>query len=315
MNLEQKKEKIGIVLAAGGSKGAFGAGVVEYLLDVRNKRYNVIVATSTGAMKAPFVSFGVGSRLRELYTSVEDDSIMSYSPFNKKGKLKIYRVFYNMFFRRKGSLGDNSKLLETIRKNFTEVEFRALKIKEENDVFVCVNNATKNRNEYISIKECDYKDFTEWMFISSTEPILFQNVTKNKYEYNDGAVFDYVAIEKAIKEGCTEIDVVCNHPTEMVEDTWKSSKKPVKKFLDTVLRTLEQECDATFLLNLKIGKLLADKHGVKLNFFAPPYNLEGNSMRFSKYRMGEWVKLGYTTAKIKFEEQKKLIIEKINYEK
>lgn len=315
MNLENKKEKLGIVLSAGGSKGAFGAGAVEYLLDVKKRNYNIIVATSTGAMKAPFVGFGTGARMRELYTNVTDEDIMSFSPFNQKGKIKLKRIFYNMLLKRRGSLGSNGKLLNTIRKNFKKSEFRTLKMKEESDIFICVNNATKNKNEYISINDCNYEDFTEWMFISATEPILFENVIKNNCEYNDGGVFDYVAIEKAIKEGCTEIDVICNHPSEIIESNWKSSKKPIKKFLDSVLRTLEQECDATFMLNIKLGKLLAEKHGVKLNFYSPPYDLKGNSMRFSKYRMGEWVKLGYVTAKIKEEESKKIIIEKIEYEK
>ena len=309
---ESKNKKLGIVLAAGGSKGAFGAGAVEYLLDVKKRKYSTIVATSTGTMKAPFITFGSGLKIRELYTSVEDKDIITRSPFGEKGNTQIRKMIYNILIKRKGSLGSNSNLLKTIRKNFTEVEFRALKMKDI-DIIVCVNNATKNRNEYIHLKNCKYEEFTNWMYASSTQPILFENFKYNGCEYNDGAVFNYVAIEKAIEEGCTEIDVICNHPLEMEEENWKGSKNPLKKFFDNILRTLGQKFDSTFLLNVKVGKLLAEKHGVKLNFYAPPYSIEGNTLRFSKYRMKEWVKLGYATAQMKNEERK-ILIEKVIYE-
>ncbi|MBT8385300.1 MAG: patatin-like phospholipase family protein, partial [Bacteroidia bacterium] len=39
-----------LVISGGGSKGAFAGGVAEYLIDVKNKEYDLFLGTSTGSL-------------------------------------------------------------------------------------------------------------------------------------------------------------------------------------------------------------------------------------------------------------------------
>jgi len=292
------KTKVGLVLSAGGSAGAFATGAVHYLLDNKKREYDLVIGSSTGSLMAPSVAFGNTKKMVETYGTITNEDILTVNPFNKNNSLSFWNTFKNIYIKRKKSLGDNLALLKTIRKNFSEAEFRAIQMKTDIDIMICVNNATINTVEYKSIKDWEYREFTKWMWASATEPIIFENYYYEGCEYNDGAVLQHTAIEKAIEQGCQEIDVVCNKPIHTPKENWRSSNTLIKGFLDVVLRTFTQQVHNTFLLNMKIGQLLAEKHGVKLKIYSPPYRLTKNSLDFNKDKMKEWSQLGYVTAKM-----------------
>ena len=52
-----------LVISGGGSKGAFGGGVAEYLIDHKNEKYDLFLGTSTGSLMVTHLALG---KLREL---------------------------------------------------------------------------------------------------------------------------------------------------------------------------------------------------------------------------------------------------------
>jgi len=59
-----------LVISGGGSKGAFAGGIAEYLITVCKNDYDLFVGTSTGSLLIPLLSIGEISKLKEVYTSV-----------------------------------------------------------------------------------------------------------------------------------------------------------------------------------------------------------------------------------------------------
>ena len=56
------------------------------------------------------------------------------------------------------------------------------------EVIVCVSNLTANTVKYKRLKECDYEDFLDWIWISCNYVPFMTLVVKDDYEYADGGL-------------------------------------------------------------------------------------------------------------------------------
>jgi predicted patatin/cPLA2 family phospholipase len=45
-----------LVVSGGGSKGAFGGGVAQYLIEEEKRDYDLLIGTSTGSLLVPFLA-------------------------------------------------------------------------------------------------------------------------------------------------------------------------------------------------------------------------------------------------------------------
>lgn len=70
-----------LVISGGGSKGAFAGGVAQYLMEVENREYDILVGTSTGSLLIPQLALNQISKLHSIYTNVNQRSIFSLNPF------------------------------------------------------------------------------------------------------------------------------------------------------------------------------------------------------------------------------------------
>ena len=65
-----------LVISGGGSKGAFAGGVAEYLISKLGIKYDLLVGTSTGSLLISHLALGKVDKIREVFTSVNQKSIL-----------------------------------------------------------------------------------------------------------------------------------------------------------------------------------------------------------------------------------------------
>ena len=161
-----------LVISGGGSKGAFGGGVAQYLIEEMGHRYDLFVGTSTGSLLIPHLALDKIEKIKGVYTSVTQESIFSHQPFvvkkDKWGGKEIGIHHLNVlrnFLRKSKTFGESLNLRILITRTFTEEEFNLLQ-QSSRELVVTVSNLSLNQVEYKSIKDFDYMDFCDWIWIS-----------------------------------------------------------------------------------------------------------------------------------------------------
>ncbi len=289
-----------LVISGGGSKGAFGGGVAQYLMDVEKREYDILVGTSTGSLMIPQLALNQISKLHHIYTNVNQRSIFSLNPFvvrKKEGREYVSINFLTtilQFLKKKRTFGESRALRRTIKKNFTAEEFESIK-RHGKDVVVTVSNLSKNRIEYKSIKDFTYEEFCDWIWISCNYIPFMSLVKKDGFEYGDGGLGCVVPIREAIRRGATEIDAIILE-SENMEHNKVLGKNPFSLMLSIYGFVLDQ----IEYHDISEGVLAAKHNGVQLNLYYTPTKLTENSLIFNKKLMSKWWQLGYQYAQEKF---------------
>lgn len=292
-----ERVKKALVISGGGSKGAFGGGVAEYLIEENKNEYDIFVGSSTGSLLIPHLALGNVKKVKELYTSANPHSIFDVSPFVlkklKNGGKTIKINHFNIicqFLKKRRTFGESRNLRKMIVSSFSQKEFELLKASGK-DVVITVSNLSKNRVEYKSIQDCTYDDFCDWIWISCNLIPFMSLVEKNGYRYADGGLGSKVPIEVAIRRGAKVVDVI-------VLDTEDSlgNPEPVNNVFSLMseLNTFMSERIAR--QNIRIGKLMATQNNVLLNFYYTPSELTQNSLVFEKKQLEDWWETGYKYA-------------------
>ncbi|MDO6602684.1 patatin-like phospholipase family protein [Arenibacter palladensis] len=289
-----------LVISGGGSKGAFAGGVAQYLMEIEKREYDILVGTSTGSLLIPQLALNQIDKLHNIYTNVSQRSIFSLNPFvvRKKGDREYVSInFLNTFLqfvKSKRTFGESKALRRTIRKNFSEAEFKRLK-KGKKDIVVTVSNLSKNRIEYKSIMDFSYDEFCDWIWISCNYIPFMSLVKKDGFEYGDGGLGCVVPIREAIRRGATEIDAIILE-SENMEHNKVLGKNPFSLMLSIYGFVLDQ----IEYHDISEGVLAAKHNGVQLNLYYTPTKLTENSLVFNKKLMSLWWQQGYKYAEEKF---------------
>jgi len=290
-----------LVISGGGSKGAFAGGVAQYLLQEKGHTYDLLLGTSTGSLLIPHLALGNVDKIYNIYTNVNAKKIFNINPFVIKKRKGVDIVTINhfnvlmQFLKKKRTFGESLKLKNYIRKNLSLSEFNQLKASGCN-IVVTVTNLSKNDVEYKSIKDFDYEEFCDWIWISCNYIPFMSLVTKNDCEYGDGGFSNLVPIKEAIDRGATEIDVVILE-TELQLAPRVIGKNPFSLMVDLFATLLDQ----VEKHDIAIGKMAANNNNVKLNLYYTPTQLTDNALIFDKEKMKEWWHEGYEYAKNKSE--------------
>ncbi len=290
-----------LVISGGGSKGAFAGGVAQFLIEEKKHKYDLLIGTSTGSLLIPHLALGNVTKIHEIYTNFGMHKIFSISPFVVKNKNEIDTVKINhfnvilQFIKGKRTFGESHNLRKFIEEQFTISEFNDLKNSKTN-VIVTVTNLSKNQVEYKSIRDFDYFDFLDWIWISCNYVPFMSLVSKNDSEYGDGGFTSLVPIREAIKRGATEIDVIILE-TETQLEPINVGKNPFSLMV-SIFSTLFDQVEKN---DVTIGKLAAKNKNVKLNLFYTPIKLTTNSLIFNKEKMKSWWIEGFEFAKLKTE--------------
>lgn len=290
-----------LVISGGGSKGAFGGGVAQYLLEEKRSEYDLLLGTSTGSLLIPHLALGNVDKIRRVYTEVSMHHIFDVNPFVVKHKNGIDTVgihHFNVlmqFLRGRRTFGESQKLRHYIKENFTLTEFNQLKMSATN-IVVTVTNLSKNDVEYKCIRDFDYDEFCDWIWISCNYIPFMTLASKDGSDYGDGGFSSLVPIREAINRGATEIDVIILE-TEVQTAPRRIGKNPFSLMVD-LFQTLLDQVEKH---DITIGKLAANNKDVKLNLYYTPTQLTNNALIFNRKKMKEWWLQGYEYAKNKSE--------------
>ncbi len=290
-----------LVISGGGSKGAFAGGVAQYLLQEKKYQYDLLLGTSTGSLLIPHLALGKIDKIHSIYTNVNMEKIFDVNPFVVRHKDEVDIVSINhfhvimQFLKGRRTFGESHRLRDYIKKNFTLSEFNILKVSKTN-IVVTVTNLSKNEVEYKCIRDFDYDEFCDWIWISCNYIPFMSLVNKNDCDYGDGGFSSLVPIREAINRGATEIDVI------ILETETQITKRPIGKNPFSLMVDLFQ----TLLIQVEkhditIGKLAAKNKDAKLNLYYTPIKLTDNALVFNKKHMKEWWDNGYNYAQNKSE--------------
>jgi len=278
-----------LVIGGGGSKGAFGGGVAQYLLQEKKRNYDIFAGCSTGSLLVPHLAIGNVDNIRKVYTSVRQKDIYNVSPFViKKGQTGVFtkinhRNILQMFLKGKKTFGEHKNLLKTIRRSFSPEDFERLK-ESGKKVLVSVSNLSLNIVEYKYALDYNYKDFTEWMWTSTSFVPFMGIVEKDGYEYADGGFGSLMPIEEAINAGATEVDVIVLNPRYSMPN-----KSKTHNAFDVLLNAMDFMHKRISRNDLYIGHLQSVyDNSVHVNFIFTPRVLTEHSFLFDPEQMTAW---------------------------
>ncbi|HRV55662.1 MAG TPA: patatin-like phospholipase family protein [Mangrovimonas sp.] len=295
-----------LVISGGGSKGAFAGGVAQYLIEESKRKYDLFFGTSTGSLLVPHLALGKCEKIKQVYTSVTNDSIFDVCPFvvrKKHGTQNIGINHLNVirnFIKGSKTFGESYNLKELIRKTLSEEEFEQLKASAK-EVVVTVSNLSLNQVEYKALSDFEYEEFCEWIWISCNYTPFMSLVRKNGCDYADGGLGTMVPIEEAIKRGATEVDAIILQ-TEVTQLNRMPSRNPFSLLTNMfafMLDRIEHQ-------NIRIGRFVASHNNAIINFYFTPTILTTNSLIFDKQMMLEWWQSGFDFAKYKNKELSQL---------
>ena len=84
-----------LVISGGGSKGAFGGGVAQHLMQEQGHTYDLFLGTSTGSLLISHLALQKIDKIKAVYTSVNQDSIFSNCPFTIQKKHGVDTIGIN----------------------------------------------------------------------------------------------------------------------------------------------------------------------------------------------------------------------------
>ncbi|MBP0902572.1 patatin family protein [Mariniflexile gromovii] len=288
-----------LVISGGGSKGAFAGGVAQYLIEELKRDYQLYIGTSTGSLLASHLALKKIEKIKDVYTSVTNESIFDVCPFVVKQKhgsqniaINHVSVLFNLL-RGSKTFGESYNLRNLIKKTLTEEEFLVLKY-DTKDVVVTVSNLSLNQVEYKCLKEFDYDEFIDWVWISCNYTPFMTLVKKNGCEYADGGLGNMVPIEEAINRGATEVDAII-----LQTETNQFNRLPSKNPFSLLTNMFAFMLDRIESQNIRIGKFTASHNNAIINFYYAPTVLTTNSLIFNKEKMTQWWQSGYDFARFK----------------
>ena len=291
-----------MVISGGGSKGAFAGGVAQYLMQELKYNYNLFLGTSTGSLLISHLALQKIEKIRQVYTSVNQDNIFSNCPFVIKKKYGIETIgvhhinVLKNFMRGSKTFGESHNLLQLIRNTISIEEFEHLK-NGPLDIVVTVSNLSLNQVEYKSINDCTYEEFCEWVWVSCNYTPFMTLAKKNGCEYADGGLGTMVPIEEAIRRGAKVVDAIILQ-TEITQ----LNRMPSRNVFSLLTNMFSFMLDRIEQQNIRIGKFVASHNDAIINFYYTPTVLTTNSLIFEKEKMTVWLESGYNFAKYKIAE-------------
>lgn len=288
-----------LVISGGGSKGAFAGGVAQYLIEELKRDYQLYLGTSTGSLLVSHLALKKIEKIKSVYTNVTNESIFNVCPFiikQKHGTQNIGINHFNVlwsFIKGCKTFGESFNLKKLIRNTLTKDEFLTLKESSE-DIIVTVSNLSLNQVEYKCLKDYEYEEFIDWIWISCNYTPFMSLVKKSGCEYADGGLGSMVPIEEAISRGAKEVDAII-----LQTEVTQLNRMPSRNAFSLLTNMFSFMLDRIEYQNIKIGKYVATHNDAIINFYYAPTVLTVNSLIFNKEKMTKWWQSGYDFAKHK----------------
>ena len=208
--------KKALVLAGGGTKGAYQEGVVRALRETGHDDWNLVTGTSVGALNAVYIVQKDYAALRRLYQKMEADwFIRGYVPTNMslgsilKDRGEIFPALMS-YLKDKGV--DITPFYSMVHETFDPEKFFASEID-----FGCIAAKHISHEPVYVTKEMMRDHGEDWLVATASAYPAFPVKVIDGEEYVDGGYFDNLPIDYALRKGAEEVlaidlDSIPQHP-------------------------------------------------------------------------------------------------------
>lgn len=194
------KKEYGLVLAGGGTKGAFQVGVWKALQEL-NINVKAIAGASIGALNGALFLQGNFNSVVKMYENIKIDNIMNVKGVDSNKNIFELSNIFNLasdFTKQKGI--DNTPLRNMI-KQYIDMD----KLYGSNIDFGLVAYSVKNRQPIQKFKnEIPKEQMEDYLLASSCFPIFKPQVLDGE-EYFDGGLYDNIPSNMLIEKGYKNI--------------------------------------------------------------------------------------------------------------
>ena len=284
--LDARGTRKALVLAGGGSKGAFEVGVLQRLMGDQQNDYELLCGTSVGAINASYLAQApLGqprqaiAKLRAQWDTVTTDKVHKrWFPFGRA----------EAFF--KTSVYDSEPIQKWIRSG---LDASAVRSSGRRLRIVAVSFGTGE--SFVANEQTP--DLPEWVIASSAFPVMLTPASIGGDLWTDGGLRSVTPLGEAIRAGAEDIDVVlCSDPF---------AKSPfavqdARAIPQLLLRSIDIMNDEVSRADLRIAGLKNDLsqlrpeyRKVKIRLFQPSEPLPFDSLDFDRGRIRAMIDAGY----------------------
>ena len=236
----------GLVLAGGGTKGAYQVGVWKALKEL-NINIKGIVGASIGSLNGALFLQDDFKMVEDMYENIKLGNIMNVDGMNENKNIFSLSNIFNLaadYTKQKGI--DNTPLRNMIKK-YIDMD----KIYNSNIDFGLVTFSVKNRQPLQVFKnEIPKEEMENYLLASSCFPIFKPQIINNE-EYFDGGLYDNIPanmlIEKGYKVGLFRPITVFPFPEVQIAEL--AGRKEVKRFFVTELSKGQMVEDVRLAVN------------------------------------------------------------------
>lgn len=191
-----KDLKIGLVLAGGGAKGAYEAGVFKALweLDLM-KQISVVSGTSVGAVNALLLCMNDHKAMKETWTHLSYSKLIASQENSRNYKTA------DILEKFKRVSNGNSSIIEELKssdigllsqvgvKRFIE-EFVDMKIIKDTNksLYACAYNIDDEKPDYFRLNDYSKEEMINIVLASCAIPYIFKPIIINGKRYADGGI-------------------------------------------------------------------------------------------------------------------------------
>ena len=275
-----------LVLAGGGSKGAFEVGVLQRLMGDQQNDYELLCGTSVGAINASYLAqapFGQPRQaiasLRAEWDTVTTDKVRKrWFPFGRA----------EAFF--KTSVYDSQPVHDWIRRGLD-----ASKVRSSGRKLRIVAVSFGTGESFVANEQTP--DLTEWVIASSAFPVMLTPASIGGDLWTDGGLRSVTPLGEAIRAGADDIDVV------LCSDPFAKSPfdvKDARAIPQLLLRSIDIMNDEVSRADLRIAGLKNDLsqlrpeyRKVRIRVFQPREPLPFDSLDFDPAHIRTMIDAGY----------------------
>jgi len=203
--------KKALVLAGGGTKGIYQAGVIEALKELQQDDWQIITGTSVGALNAAMLVQGDYDKMLEMYENLSADQIVnSYVPTPQTTFSEIFKERDSLMDSVRGWIKEHGidirPFIEMVHEYYDEEKFFSSDID-----FGCITATSKGHTGVYVTKDMMREHGEDWLIASAAASPVFPVKEIDGIEYVDGGYFDNFPIDFALRLGAEEIIAIDLH--------------------------------------------------------------------------------------------------------
>ena len=278
-----------LVLSGGGSKGAYQAGALKYILGEKEAVYDALCGVSVGAINVAFLAMyktgqeiEASQQLSHLWSQLDTSKIYKrHFPFGR-----WHAIWKKSFY-------DSSPLHNLLKDGISLEKIR------ECGKQVNVGTVSLSTGKY-TIFDQTSDHFIDATIASASFPGMLTPVSFLGQLWTDGGVKEISPIKKAVELGADIIDVIITSPAVR---TKKFIENPttvdiLKRSMDfSTDKIMANDIEKVEMYNILAQNMLTHKKFVKLNIIRPENNLIEDLLDFRPEKIQEMIQKGYNDAK------------------